>query len=257
MTTSDRVLSVLGLFTVERPEWTVEGAARELDLAVSTAYRYFRSLANAGLIVAFAAGRYVLGPNIIQLDRQMRLTDPLTTTAQPIMMRLTSNVRPNSVILLCRLFRKQVMCVHQESGGRPDFAVSYERGRPMPLFRGASSKMILAHLPPRTLKAFHAQHHEEIAQAGLGADWEQLKQRLRELRTAGVAITQGEVDPGMTGISVPVFEPGGGVIASLSVVMRTRDRTPKVVVAATRALQSANEELARALSVLAAAATRQ
>ena len=44
MTTSDRLLSVLGLFTIERPEWTVEEAANELQLAASTTYRYFRSL---------------------------------------------------------------------------------------------------------------------------------------------------------------------------------------------------------------------
>jgi transcriptional regulator of acetoin/glycerol metabolism len=28
------------LFTIERPQWAVEQAARELGLAVSTAYRY-------------------------------------------------------------------------------------------------------------------------------------------------------------------------------------------------------------------------
>ena len=87
MTTSDRVLAVLNLFTLEQPEWTVEGAAGALNLAISTAYRYFRSLTKAGLLVAHTTGRYLLGPAIIQYDRQIRLHDPLITAAQPPWLR--------------------------------------------------------------------------------------------------------------------------------------------------------------------------
>ena len=133
MTTADKVLSVLALFTLERPEWTVEEAATELQLPISTAYRYFRSLSVAGLIVGFTLGRYVLGPAVTQFDRQMRLHDPLITKAQPVMKRLARLAPDHGVVLLCRLYRDQVMCVHQESVERPDFAISYERGRPMPL----------------------------------------------------------------------------------------------------------------------------
>ena len=45
--------------------------------------------------------------------------------------------------MLCRLYRNQVMCVHQETTPvPPDFAIGYERGRPLPLYRGAASKII-------------------------------------------------------------------------------------------------------------------
>src|SRR5262245_503951 len=114
MTTADKLLQALGLFTLERPEWTVEAAARELDLTLSTAYRYFKSLSDAGFISAGSAGRYTLGPAIIQYDRQMRLLDPLIITATPVMQRIASVIRSQSVVLLCRLYKTQVMCVHQE-----------------------------------------------------------------------------------------------------------------------------------------------
>ena len=251
VTTSDRLLSVLGLFTLEHPEWTVESAANELDLAVSTAYRYFRSLAKAGLIVAFAAGRYVLGPAIIQYDRQMRLSDPLTTTAQATMKRLAQQLPPKALVMVCRLFRNQVMCVHQEAEESPHFAVSYERGRLMPLFRGASSKIILAHMAPRTIKALYLENAAEFAQAGLGRSWDDVRSRLRDLRLAGAAITQGEIDPGLTGIAVGLFESGETVVGSLSVVMNARDLTPLVVATTTEALRSASQEIGWALSRLA------
>ena len=55
------------------------------------------------------------------------------------------------------------MCVHQVIGRGPQEPVSYERGRLMPLFRGATSKIILAHLPARTLKSLFEQNGGEIA----------------------------------------------------------------------------------------------
>lgn len=249
MTTSDRLLSVLGLFSIERPEWTVEEAANELRLAASTTYRYFRSLSKAGLIVAFATGRYVLGPAIIQFDRQIRLRDPLTTAAQPIMKRLTGELPAHTVILLCRLFRNQVMSVHQESAEKPDFSVSYERGRAMPLFRGAASKIILAHMTPRIVRALYEEHAAKFAQASLGKNWDETKERLRALRSAGVAIAQGEVDPGMCGIAVPVFEPAGAVIGSLSIVIPASQLTPNFLEEAPQLLKAAAEQIHWALSL--------
>lgn len=249
MTTSDRVLGVLGLFTLEEPEWTVEDAAARLGLAISTAYRYFRSLSRAGLIVAMATGRYALGPAIIQYDRQIRLQDPLITAAQPIMKRLTGEFPEHTVTLLCRLFRSQVMCVHQESAARPDFGISYERGRPMPLFRGAASKSILANIPLRAVKALFQEHQAKFAQANLGRTWDEVKERLRELRSAGVSVTQGELDPGMCGIAVPLFETTGVVIGSLSVVLPARHLEARVLAQITQLLRSAAEEVSWALSL--------
>lgn len=250
-TTSDRLLNVLGLFTTERPEWTVESAARELDLAVSTAYRYFRSLTKAGLIVASVTGRYVLGPAIIQYDRQIRLLDPVLTSAQPIMTRLAQQLPLNVILLLCRLFRNQVICVHQEARERTHFATSYERGRPMPLFRGAASKIILAHMPPRTVKALYLANAEQFKHASLGSSWDEVKPRLREFRSAGVAITRGELDPGMVGVAVAVFDHAEAVIGSLSLVLEQRHLTQKFVETATQQLRAASAEITWALSLLA------
>lgn len=249
MATSDRLLSVLGLFTLEHPEWTVEEGAHALGLGVSTAYRYFRSLSKAGLIVAFAAGRYVLGPAIIQYDRQMRLCDPFTTTAQPTMTKLTEQLPAHTVILLCRLFRNQVICVHQESAHQPDFAFSYERGRAMPLFRGASSKVILANMALRTVKGIYSEHAPKFAQASLGRNWEEAKERLRVLRSAGFAVTQGEVDPGMCGIAVPLFDPAGVIVGSLSIVIPIRHLTAKFLANAPRLLEQGSEQIHRVLSL--------
>ena len=255
MSTSDRLLRVLGLFSIERPQWSVEEAAAELGLAVSTAYRYVRTLCEADLLTSFANGRYVLGPAIIKFDRQMRLLDPLISVSAPVMKQLAPILPANCLLLLCRLYRDQVMCVHQEYAVMPTFAVSYERGRPMPLSRGAASKVILANMPGRFLKAFHARHAEELRER-LGADYPEVRGRLREIRSQGVHVTQSELDPGMMGIAAPLFEPGGSVVGSISIVMPARLGTPNVVERASTLIRAAGAQIGVSLAGLAGAAAQ-
>lgn len=237
---------------MERPQWTVEEAASELGLAVSTGYRYFRSLCDAGLLTSFANSRYVLGPSIIRYDRQLRLLDPLISVAAPVMKQLTRQLSSPCLMLLCRLYRDQVMCVHQEYGEKPPFSVSYERGRPMPLYRGASSKAILANLPPRYLRSFYARHGEEMQRSGLGSDWKQFKAKIRTMRSAVIQVTQSELDTGMMGIAAPLFESGGSVEGSISVVLPAALGTPEVIEQASRLLTAAREQISTLLAGLAA-----
>lgn len=216
---ADRLLAVLGIFTQQEPEWTIEEAAKRLQLSIPTAYRYFKSLARVGLISAFSHASYVLGPAIIELDRQVRLGDPLLIAGRPVMEDLIQYAKDGSVMLLCRVFRERVICVHQLMGQGPQGPVSYERGRPMPLFRGASSKIILAHLPARVLKRLFSEHGGEIKDAGLGTNWEAFKKSLAHMRRAGSCTSESEIDRGRLGIAAPIFGPEGAVLGSLTFVL--------------------------------------
>lgn len=219
MGTIDKVLSLLGLFTPDEPQWTVEAAASRIGVPTSTTYRYFRSLADAGLIVDFAAGRYVIGPAIVELDRMARNADPLINAADAAMDRLSRRGPERNVVILGRIFRRRVMCVDQRRRGNHPMTLSYERGRPMPLYRGSVSKIILAYLPSRTLARHFKDDHQEIAEAGLGNDLKTFRQNLRAIRRTGACISMGEVDRGVIGISAPVTAPDGDVFASLSLVI--------------------------------------
>lgn len=214
MISADRLLDVLKLFSAEEPIWTVERAAPALGVSLSTAYRYFRSLVKAGLLDPLGeGGTYVLGPAVLELDRTIRLSDPILQAARPTMLRLASEAGGSAVVLLCRLFQGQVMCIHQERVPGETRPVSYERGLPLPMFRGAASKVILAHLPPRQLKRI-------LDRTGDGAPTEGregLKESLRAIRRTGLCISHGELDPGTTGLGVPVFSPRGQVVGSLAI----------------------------------------
>jgi DNA-binding IclR family transcriptional regulator len=248
MSTPDKVLSILGLFSLERSEWTVEQAAQAIGQPVSTTYRHFAVLAKAGLIDSFRAGRYVLGPAAIQLDWLIRQTDPLLGAAQPAMKFLSGAVDQPAVVLLCRYYRHQVMCIDQATTGNPTFAPSYQRGRLMPLTTGAASKIILATLSDRAKKSLQARHGEEFAAAGLGSNWPELRASLAQIRDAGVSVTRGEVDEGLIGVSAPILISEGAPLGSISYVVVDDKTGQKSLDQMTRMLKSAAAQITAALA---------
>ena len=215
----DRLLAVLALFTAAQTQWTVEAAAEALGVSTTTTYRYFKKLTKAGLISPVAGAGYTLGPAIIQMDRLIQANDPVLNGARGVMIDLVGAATEGSTVLLCRLFHDRVMCIHQIMGRGPQQPVSYERGRLMPLYRGATSKIILAHLPPRTLKALFAHDAGEIVDAGLGASWEEFRRGLAAIRRAGVSVSRGEIDPGRVGVAAPIFDRERAVLGSLSLAL--------------------------------------
>jgi DNA-binding IclR family transcriptional regulator len=222
-TTSDRILGILALFSGERWKWTIEEVSDHLAIPTSTAYRYFKILSNAELITPQGGGAYSLGPAVCELDRAMRMRDPFINAARAEMERLALE-NADSIILLTRLYKDKVMCVHRE--GDSLIAQGYERGRPMPLNRGAASKVILAHLSTRQLRAVP---YREMGQGGQSQ--EELRRELRAIQGRGYAITYGEIDRDKIGISVPVFRRHEQLEGSLSFVVESgrRDEVERLV----------------------------
>jgi DNA-binding IclR family transcriptional regulator len=225
--TADKLLSVLRLFTLEKSEWTVEEASRHMGTSISTSYRYFRSLCNAGLLEPLNGSAYILGPAIVEYDRQIRLNDPLIHVGKPVMQKLITHSGGIGISLLCRIYRNCVMCIHQE--GESSAPISYERGRLMPMFRGSASKVIFASLPPRSIKWFMARDSDTIEESGLGSDWVTVKKNLRQIRKEGVLVARGEVDPNRVGVSAPVFGSKKDVLGSISLVILRSEATSETI----------------------------
>lgn len=214
--TRDRLLQILRLFAAERASWTAAEVAARFGVSLSTAYRDIALLVESGFLDPVDGSKaYVLGPAIVEFDRVIRRSDPLVNAANGPMQRLAARTPVAAVVLLCRRHRDAVMCVHEARAGAPISDVSYERGRPMPLLRGASSKIILAQMPPRQLRALF----ERLRRQGQGprddAGWTRLQEELKSIRKAGVCVLTGEVDKGVTGVAVPLVSAAGNPIASL------------------------------------------
>jgi len=219
MAGSDRAISVLKLFTLEKPAWSVEAVSESLEVSVSSAYRYVAALVEAGLLTPSRDGQYVLGPAIIQYDRQIQLTDPLLDASRGVMGDILRYAPPDSVVLLCRLFHDTVLCIHQVVNHPGEAGVSYARGRPMPLLQGATSKIMLPYLPTRDLRQLYKERAAEIQAAGLGGSWADFRGGLSEMRRQGYVITHSEVDLHRIGIGAAVLDEQRRLLGSLSYVI--------------------------------------
>jgi DNA-binding IclR family transcriptional regulator len=219
MSSLRRMLAILDLFSQNEPVWTAEDLSARLGYSRPTGYRYVRELVAAGLLIRLTGGVYHLGPRIIQLDHQIRATDPVLNAGAPIMKALAEQTGCH--VLLASLYGEQVLNVHHEPG-LEKLKLAFARGVPMPLVRGATSKAILAHLPRARLKRVYERHAKAIAQAKLGRTWEDFRRALTVIRKQGYAYTGGELDPPNVGIAAPVFAADGEVLGSVSFV--TLDR---------------------------------
>ena len=220
----EKMLRLLDVFTSAAPAWSTEDLIRFSGTSRSTCYRYIKTLQEAGLLTPVAGGAWMLGPRIIELDRTMRLCDPVAIGGGPPIRRLAQETGYSA--LLCLLFSGTVMCVDDiPAAGAP--AGLFSRGQRRPLFAGAASKVILAHLPPHQLRALFTRHRTAIAAAALGADWEAFRGALRAIREAGHCVTIGEFQPGILGIAAPLFNAEGGVLGSLGIATEARRARPK------------------------------
>ena len=119
---------------------------------------------------------------------------------------------------------------------------SFSKGRSHPLSRGASAKAVLAHLPPAMA--------DNIVQRQLyGKDEEitRLLQELAAIRSQGYAISEGEVDWGVWGVSAPVFyKPGqaAGAITLMAPAIRAEERQRELIAATVQAAAAISERLA-------------
>ena len=241
------MLALLDVFTPTAPAWSTEDLIRRAGTSRSTCYRYIKVLQDAGLLTPVAGGAWMLGPRVIELDRTMRLTDPVTIGGGPPMRRLAQQTGHSA--LLCVLFSGTVMCVDDGPAARAPAGL-FSRGQRRPLFAGAASKAILAHLPPHQLRALFARHRRAIAGAGLGADWDAFRGALRAIREAGHSVTVGEFRPGILGIAAPLFNAEGGVLGSLGIAAEAQQVSlkaraalaAKVMAAAQRACALIAEE---------------
>jgi DNA-binding IclR family transcriptional regulator len=212
-----RVLGLIDLFTEARPVWTADELIQEQGRSRATTYRDLKALVDAGLLVPVGAGSYALGPRFIEIDRQIRLADPLLSVAPPIM--AAQRKKFGGTQLLFRFYGLQVLSIYEDRND-DRIRTSLDRGRPVSLFQGSPSRVILAHLPREQQQRLFLQHAGEIAETGLGENWPAFQATLSQIRERGIAVAS-DIDKNLIGFASPVFM-GPDAISAAFVLARIK-----------------------------------
>lgn len=195
-----------------------------LGIPASTTYRLVRELVAQRFLDASTEANYRLGAAFIEFDRRVRITDPLIGLGLPFLQDLLAVAAIPASAVLARLYGSEVICVADAKSAQSQILSSYERGRPMPLLRGATSKAVLAQLPTRQLNKILA-----AVDAGAAPRIpDSLKRDLAEIRQRGYSVTHGEVDQGLVGLAAPVNFEDSAIVASMSLIVRADHLTPDI-----------------------------
>lgn len=198
-----KILRVLDLFSLQRPVINVDLISRELGLSKPTSYRYLKELVAAELLqrVRGTAGDYTLGSKIAVLDYISRITDPLVQISIPHMQTLAE--RTESCCLLTHLNYDSCIDLHHEILiGSP--LLSYGRGCPRPIYLGSSPKVMMAYLAKQKQLDYYHRFQHAFAEVGFATSAEEFLKQMKAIKKQGFYFSNGELDPHIAGLSVPV-----------------------------------------------------
>ncbi|HGG0769659.1 TPA: IclR family transcriptional regulator [Pseudomonas aeruginosa] len=208
---TDRLLQIL-IALGQAPEAL---SAKELSLTLeqplSSTYRHLKTLLRWGLAEEQAGqGRYLPGPACLQLAKKFDREASLIGLAKPELKRL-ADLSQESVALMVAS-NQQAICLELFDS-------------PQPLLHGASAKALLAHLEDERREELY------LAQELSAERIDKLEQELRLIREQGYAVSQGEIDKGVWGISVPLLDSRQrlhGALSLMAPALRAQSRSERL-----------------------------
>lgn len=211
----DRALSLLAAFRDADTTLSLTELAQRTQLYKSTVLRLLASLEHARLLLRTVEGRYALGPEIARLHAIYAAAFSFENEVVPALRALVAKTRESAAfhvrqgdarLCLYRVDSPQVVRDHIRAGDL------------LPLNRGAGGRVLMAWAGAK------------------GAVYERI-------RRDGVAVLSGDRVAELTGISAPVFGPGGALAGALTLTMPTSRMNDAYV----PAVRSAAEALSRRL----------
>lgn len=199
------------LTVADRGEIRADDLAAVLDMPLSTAYRYLRTLSEFGFVDRHD-GRYRLGPRLLIGTESSMSSELLTRHSDPVLRMLVEETGETAVVM--RRVGLSAMCLHQVES-REGMRVVLEPGGMSPLYAGAPARVLLAFAPEEIVQEVIGQGLEPLT-ANTPSE-EALRGGLGAIRQAGIALSEGELITGSVAVAVPIFRQDG-IVASLGVL---------------------------------------
>jgi DNA-binding IclR family transcriptional regulator len=201
LSTVDRALSVLAVLARHGSALSAIDLVKKTGLSQSTLYRQLAALKKWGFALE-VDGRYAPGPLSLQLALGFDARADMWVLAQQTQESVGLIVAVNG----------QAICIDMIDS-QQSLRCSFEKGRSVPLHKGASAKCLLAHLPSRDLSALLQPLMGDGSPENIG-----FLAELAAIRKAGFVVSDGEVDPGVWGVSAPLFSLGRRPVGVLTLM---------------------------------------
>lgn len=214
-TAIEKALKILLEFNSREDEFGTFDISRSLNLSKPTASRIMNTLAEYGFLLRNPETRkFSLGPWFIAMGLTISasLHKSLVTLAGPHMDRLCREI--DETVTFTILFAPNVVIVY--IANKPGMIkINIEVGMITPPNAAASAKSIYAYLDPSVVDAYLSNELERHTPNTI-TDHGKLKAHYRKIRVCGYAIDNEEAQLGLNALGIPVFDPAGQPIGSVS-----------------------------------------
>lgn len=209
-----RALKILEAFSPEQPELSLNDFSITTGFYKSTILRQIETLLKEGFLAKDdESGRYRLGAKVYLLGQIFVQSSNLLKSANPILKEMVEKLQETTGIFVIN--DNQRLCLKMVSG--PHFIrATFESGHRMPIYAGASGKVLLAFSSEAFVKRI-------IKETGLKnlteltiTDPDELRSELSKIKECGWSSSFGERVPSAVTVSVPVFGGDGRIVCALS-----------------------------------------
>jgi len=223
---AERTLDILLAFLREGRQFGISDLSRTVHLPKATVHRLVSVLAGRGFLARDpGTARYRVGLAAFRLGTLFLDQTHVRAAALPVIRELAS-VTGETVNLNVVIDGRRVCIEKAES--THDIRHAVELGRPMPLYAGASGKLLLAYLPEAEISAIVAAGLPRLTER-TPVQRDKLLRQLAEIRRRGVAVSSDERVAGASSVSAPIRDGIGRVVAGLTISGPTYRFTPERV----------------------------
>lgn len=214
--TLERGLYLLGLFTIETPEWTLRDLREESGLPKATVRRLMHSLNDMGWVSHDSErGLYRLGPRFLPSLYAMTSVSMLTNAAHPYLVQLAGATTESA--MLATWGHDGALTLDLVTTPR-HFKPFTSVGMVMPGIITADAQVLAAFSPEIQWNARYDAFAERTLTATEDGREEQYR-RWRKIRQTGIAYDKEGWKQGVCAVAAPVLDTTGHALASISVVL--------------------------------------
>lgn len=239
-----RAVTLLDELARGEPAQSIRALAETTGLSKSAVQRSLASLVEVGLAEKHHSGAYALGPRTLALGTAYRRRIDLRAVAVPVMTRLRDVT--GETVGLSTPVGDEILHVEQVES-RSELRRTFEIGRPLPLWCGAPSRVVLAaRTDDEVRRVAHARDGATLTPAAPPPP-DELVRLVERCRADGYAAALGETIAGVNTLAVAVHDAQGDVHATLSVTGPATRWDPAAMTATLTDCRDAARELSRAL----------
>ena len=213
MTSLARGLLVIQSFSPQTPQMTISQLAAKTGLSRAAVRRCLYTLTKLGFAGIEDGSRYALRPRMLTLSNSYSASNSLSTTAQPILERMSAVLRESFSV--ATLDGEDIVYIARSSVSRV-MSDDLHIGSRLPAYCTSMGRVLLAYLPGDQLEQYLARVVLTPFTARTVTSIDKLRLALRNVRRHGYALVDQEYEVGLRSLAVPVYAPTGRVVATIN-----------------------------------------